>query len=418
MIGWGDKAMIGWGDKGDGVRPGRQSARSKLERQTSSMKVRRRCQQKSLRWTNFVYSWRVPRIRVPPTEPKKEPTERQPFIEVEQSQRSFYLTKLRARHLTNISYASVRNQSDEPGAVQRILNTRRIKDLQQYALERGEYPTSVVLNWVSKEHPLKPERDVLSIPNVTRCAQVIDGQHRIEGLRVAIAEDARVGDIEIPTSIYLHLDTAGCADIFLSINTEQRPVPPSLVQDLYGVTGQHQGDAATMRARDIAKLLNEEEEGPYAGLIKFPGMPRMRGGVALSTVVSALKPLVEEKGILERSGVTELSIQYNVIRNFFLALQEKYGSDWESVRENAFLFAAGFTGAIDFLGRNLVPECEKREHDFTKEFMASSLSINKKSLIKPSDTSGLSGTAAAARVRDLLVKQFLLKSATPVRIKT
>ncbi len=351
-----------------------------------------------------MYSSRVPRIRIPV--PVEAPSESQPFIEVKQPQRSFYLTKLHARHLTNISYASIRNQSDEPGAVQRILNTRRIAGLKEYALNRGEYPASVVLNWVSAKHRIEIVGGKLSIPNTARCAQVIDGQHRIEGLRVAIAENSNVGDIEVPVSIYLDLDTSACADIFLSINTEQRPVPPSLVTDLYGVAGQNQGDRATMRAKDIANMFHEEEGSPYQGLVKFPGMPRVRGGIALSTMVAAIKPLVEQKAILEQCKATELSIQFNLIKNFFLAIAEKYGSDWENARENAFLFSAGFTGAIEFFGSHMVPYCQKHDLNFKKEFISESLDLDKKSLLRPSDTSGKSGSAAAAHVREHLVKHF------------
>jgi len=42
-----------------------------------------------------------------------------------------------------------------------------------------------------------------------------------------------LGKLEIPVAFYQHLRTQECADIFLSINTEQKPVQRSLVFDLY-----------------------------------------------------------------------------------------------------------------------------------------------------------------------------------------
>src|ERR1700730_14932225 len=50
---------------------------------------------------------------------------------------------------------------------------------------------------------------------------------------------------------------------FCQINTEQKPVPRSLVYDLYGVASEEVIDPAAVRARDIASSLNEEKHSPY-----------------------------------------------------------------------------------------------------------------------------------------------------------
>ncbi|MCC6555964.1 MAG: DGQHR domain-containing protein [Polyangiaceae bacterium] len=338
------------------------------------------------------------------------------YIEVQQSSRRFFMTKIAAMKLVSISYASVRRQSSEEGAVQRILNPRRIAGLKSFALGGGDYPASFVLNWVSDTNPLRTEKGRLFIPSAERSAQIIDGQHRIAGLREALKEDPAVGTIEIPVSIYDHLDTPGCATIFLSINTEQRPVPPSLVLDLYGVTDEHGGDAAAMRAKDIAMMLHETEGSPYEALIKLPGAPRSHGGIALSTVVTAIKPLVADKGTLEQYGVGELEMQFKAILNFLASLQSKYGDSWYNLKENAFLFAAGFAGAMDFFRTRMVPYCGK-ESDFQQQFMAAALRIERKAFIRPADTSGLSGKAAASRVAELLTERFSPRAVPASAIK-
>ena len=337
-------------------------------------------------------------------------------IEVEQSKKRFFLTKLTAEKLVKISYASVRGHEEEEGAVQRILNPRRIASLKQFALERGIYPSSVVLNWVSEAEPLQRKDGGLLLPSVARVAQIIDGQHRIAGLREAISEDPSVGKVELPVSIYERLDTAGCAEIFLSINTEQRPVPRSLVIDLYGELSEDLIDRAALRARDIAMMLQESEESPYRELIKLPGAPRTHGGVALSTVVSAIKPLVEDKGILEQQGISELEMQFKAICNFLKALEKKYGDSWESKKDNAFLFGAGFTGAMEFFAKTLVPYCGK-DGDFTQEHMTAVLTMARDSLIRPSDTTGLSGRAAVAAIVERLKKCFSPKAPVMTTLK-
>lgn len=337
-------------------------------------------------------------------------------VAITQSQRTFFLTKMTAAKLTMISYASIRRQSDEDGAVQRILNTRRIASLKEFALNGGDYPSSVILNWVDDTQPLENKNGNLFIPSVERSAQIIDGQHRIAGLREAIKENEAIGAIEIPVSIYDHLDTRGCAAIFLSINTEQRPVPRSLVIDLYGEVGQATGDAASDRARDIVMMLNSTEESPYKDYIKLPGTPRSHGGIALSTAFTAIKPLVQDKGVLENYGIKELERQFRVILNFFSAIQSKYGDAWHSTKENAFLFGAGFTGAIEFFQTRLLPYCGQQS-DFRREFIEDALNIDLKSLIRPSDTTGRSGKEAISTVSELLKDRFVPKAASASAIR-
>ena len=138
---------------------------------------------------------------------------------------------------------------------------------------------------------------------------------------------------------YLFLDTQACADIFLSINTEQKPVAKSLVFDLYGIASATFVDPASVRARDIATALSTEKASPYYGLIRFPGAPKGQLGVDLSTVVTSVKPLVDDKGVLEAVDIEELEMQTRVLMNYLQALKSWYGSHW-SHRDNVFLSAS------------------------------------------------------------------------------
>ena len=145
---------------------------------------------------------------------------RLPFFRVQQWDKQLFLTRMTAGLLTKIAYASIRGVDSEPGAVQRYLNTRRISNIREFTLGRGDYPNAVVLNWVNRREPLRTEdEDTLIVSDAERSAQLIDGQHRVAGLKAAIEEDPSVSDLEIPVAIYEHLETTECANIFLSINT-------------------------------------------------------------------------------------------------------------------------------------------------------------------------------------------------------
>jgi hypothetical protein len=210
--------------------------------------------------------------------------------------------------------------------------------------------------------------------------------------------------LEIPVALYEGLDTRACADIFISINTEQKPVSKSLVFDLYGVSSEYLVDPAALRAKDIATALNDDSTSPYFQLIKFPGSPRMRGGIALSTAVTALKPLVEVKGALEQVGIKELERQTAVLFNLFDAIRQKYESEWSSA-DNPFIYASGFMGALDFFRNKLIDYCNLRK-SFTRETISNVLTLDSGHLILQSEVRGQSGSKSAAMIFDRLVECF------------
>lgn len=337
-------------------------------------------------------------------------------VVINQNARNFYLTKMSARDLIQISYASVRNRDMEDGAVQRLLNPRRIDSIKEFTINGGDYPSCIVLNWVDDKDQLQIADGVISVPIKDRVAQIIDGQHRVEGIRAAIKAQPSIGSLEVPVALYEHLSTQQCADIFLSINTEQKPVQRSLVFDLYGLASQHVIDPAAVRARDIATLLNEQEGSPFKGLIRLPGKDtantkkegkKLSTGVDLSTVVTSLKPLVEEKGIFEQVGVAELQMQTSALLNFFEVLKEWYGGLWLD-KDNVFLTAAGFSGAVDFVKNKLVFYC-KSKGSFEKSTIKEAMDLEPQAVILRSHLKGMQGRHALRAVSEMLVERFTPK---------
>src|SRR5262249_25110160 len=154
--------------------------------------------------------------------------------------------------------------------VQRLLNPSRINGIRDFTLAGGVFPTSIILNWTDTTNPIKTTSNRLILASNRNAAQIIDGQHRVLGLAAAIEKKASTKSMPLPVSIYNNLSTRDCADIFLSINTEQKPVARSLVFDLYSVASDYIVDPTTVRAGDVAKQLNEELGSAYYGFIKFP----------------------------------------------------------------------------------------------------------------------------------------------------
>ena len=233
----------------------------------------------------------------------------------------FYLCVLDCKTIVTISYVARRGETEEEGAVQRILNKSRITSISDYLLDGGFFPTNIILNIVDASAIVinEGERTIGLTPN-ERIAQVLDGQHRVAGMKEALKRDSQLGDVLFPVLLSVNLTTEQCADIFININTEQKTVPKSLIYDLYGLLNTSNSDYSIERGRDIAYSLNTEDESPYKGYIKFPGSPRFKGGIQLSSAVNAIKPLIRNRGEFERYQIHELKNQSKVLINYFMMI--------------------------------------------------------------------------------------------------
>jgi DNA sulfur modification protein DndB len=328
-------------------------------------------------------------------------------LEIRQTNHSFWLTYLSATVLTQVSYAAVRGRDEEIGAVQRALNTHRIASLKTFALRGGDYPVTVVLNWLNPEG-LELGPNALGFEAGDRIAQIIDGQHRIAGLAAAIDENPALGELSIPVAIYVGLTTQQCADIFLAINTEQKPAPKSLVYDLFGIAQKASVDVASLRARDIAISINESEGSPYYRELKMPGEKVRKGGVALSTAVAAIRPLAEPNGHFDRAGIKELEIQQAVVLNYLGALREEFGTYWES-KDNALKYASGFTGAMQFFANRIIPYC-KEQKSFKLNVIRHIIDFAFTGPILQSELKGLGGAQAVNKVYERMDEALNLPS--------
>lgn len=145
-----------------------------------------------------------------------------------------YTFVMKAKDLLPIQYVAVRGGSTEQGAVQRVLNKRRINDIKDFVLQGNSFVNSFILNWTDVNNQPKIKKDNIVLPLQGRRVQMLDGQHRIAGIQEAVNIDCKYGDLDVLVSMFIDLKTSDAAKIFLNINSEQKPVPKSLIYDLFG----------------------------------------------------------------------------------------------------------------------------------------------------------------------------------------
>lgn len=211
---------------------------------------------------------------------KAAPYEKSHCIEVSQPIGPFYVCKVKATKLVNLVFSmAAYSQNGKLSGVQRKLKDDRIKEIGLYCKatnatfpnsiilsanynENGEYVNDKSIRWYISE-------DQLIIPEKLKLASIIDGQHRIEGLREAIkSEDFE--DFDILCSVYFDMPFSQQAEVFTSINFNQKKVDKSVAYELFGYdldnTDKQFWSPDTL-AVYFARVLNNDPTSPLKGRI-------------------------------------------------------------------------------------------------------------------------------------------------------
>lgn len=161
-----------------------------------------------------------------------------PAAKVQQGTLQLYATSIKVRDLVAPGFYSVETlDPEDPNdtGYQRLLNSTRAKKLADY-ITRGQdtkdafLPTSVLLaTHKSLPYDEHTNRIVINTSDLGPFS-VVDGQHRLEGLKLAAQKDDRVLDFEVPVNIAVNLPRIAQMCHFLIVNTTQRSVDKSVEQ--------------------------------------------------------------------------------------------------------------------------------------------------------------------------------------------
>lgn len=318
-----------------------------------------------------------------------------------------YTQTMFVKDIVAVYYVAVRGMDKEKGAVQRVLNPRRIKEIREYILSGHIFYNTFILNWTNEKNNIEYNKGEISIPIIPSSAQVIDGQHRLEGLKAAMEINPSVGEKEVLVTLTKDITTKKAAEIFLNINTEQKPVPKSLIYDLYGLV-ESNAEHAINRAKDIVLELNENENSAYYKAIKFPGMPRGAGILDLSSFITTLKRYLDPTGAFFNYNLTDLERQKIIFLNYFNAIRHSYDKKdmWLVKSKNPFLQSAGVVAAIQFFMEYLLIKCSEKK-SFSTETFINLMQLDKQELLTQAMVKGMDGKSARQTVKDYLESAML-----------
>lgn len=198
----------------------------------------------------------------------------------------------------------------------------------------GLFPTAVVL---AARSPLKYEGEKLTI---TVPLQVIDGQHRIAGLRYAIEEKGTVelDEFPIPFVIIEVAELLVEMTQFRIINGTAKQVRTDLVNAILTATAAKKGDSAVAEkdrwkvvVTKVVEKLDKTPDSPWHSLILMPdeaGSPKGSGGkiVRATSFMTSLGPVyswLKEFGFLEQCG--DLNSEADVVFDVVVAYWQAVG---------------------------------------------------------------------------------------------
>lgn len=311
-----------------------------------------------------------------------------------------YVFKVQVKEILPLYYVAVRGRDDEEGAVQRVLNTKRIDQIANYVLKGNMFLNTFILNWSNANCPLTIDKNII-IPKKPNSLQVIDGQHRLEGIKKACDQNPACGEHDILVVLTNRLTTSLAAEIFLNINSEQKQVPKSLVYDLFGEL--RDADYNISRARELSEAINLDINSPFYQTAKMPGTVN-KGKIDFATMVSALKDYLKEDGVFDQYGLNEFETQYKVLFNFHTVLRDAYGEKWIDY-ENPFFTSAGYFALTKFFVDKIIPACALK-HSFEVSVMKELMDFNQCELLFRNEIKNAQGKGQRQAVYSFLMNVF------------
>jgi DGQHR domain-containing protein len=164
-----------------------------------------------------------------------------PAALVKQGMLTLYSTSLKVSDLLIQNFYSVETldpDDENDKGYQRLLNKARAKRLADYIVGGQEtkdafLPTSIFMA-THKNIDFNPTNNTIEI-NIDTIGpfSIVDGQHRVEGLKMAAEKDSRVLDFEVPVNIAINLPRIAQMCHFLIVNTTQKSVEKGVEQRIY-----------------------------------------------------------------------------------------------------------------------------------------------------------------------------------------
>ena len=341
------------------------------------------------------------------------------YLSVRQPIGDFYLTSLEASVLAKISDATARGE--HPDAVQRELSQKRIKEIAEYCSDTdATFPTPIIIA-VDLSSNVNIDEDYIYFDENDIIGDVIDGQHRLEGLK----KSNYINDFQLPVVFMFDLEPYQRAYVFSIINSKQTRVNMSLIYDLFALSKVR---SPYKTCHEIARALNKESTSPFYRRLKMLGKKSKDQEYASLSQGTFIKYFLEliskdpdkdsrdiKKDIkleedlnlpLRRYFIDENDpVIHKVILNLFSGLREVFTQEWEDPNRFILSKSIGFGAIIKIfptLYKEGIKENDLSQEFFVKEFNKIKINLDQKGIKITSKNYGSNEQARTKLTKDFL----------------
>ncbi len=286
--------------------------------------------------------------------------------------KTFYSFVTTPRHLLKIAFVNHRTLDDPEGhpTYQRLIQKTRLRDIGNFIVEGGYFPNNLLISFIKEPRFDILEKDIhtdvhygqLYLPSTYKSAWIIDGQHRLYGY--ANLPEKHL-DEKLVVVAFDGLKKNEEANLFVTINHEQRSVPKNLLDDLEGQLkwgSEDPNERIGALAARILQQVNRDLSSPFYNRFTAEGLkstnkacltlPQVKSGIRRSKLVGiAVTKSDYEKGLLcgSTDNATLLRAQ-KVFNGYFGAISNADIVRWDKGREGRICTNEGVQAFTLLLG--------------------------------------------------------------------
>jgi len=235
---------------------------------------------------------------------------------VEQGENHFFVGAMKASDLLDRTQVD-HFVSGHPDGYQRNLSEARARSFGRFMDSGGISPASILLNM--RDADINEETEgFINIPDDIPI-WVVDGQHRMGGIRFAVERDPSLNNLEFPIIIMNQKSSYEEAKQFVIINKTQKGVRTDLAERFLMRAVQEEGREKLFEMREtgalrtilkdvewvtkaieIADILNGDKKHPWYGKIQLPNSPKIGTTVSQKAFTDSLEPVLKDTFFLGR----------------------------------------------------------------------------------------------------------------------
>lgn len=264
---------------------------------------------------------------------------------IEQGNTSIYVGLMNVRDLLDQAEVDM-FVSGHPDGYQRALSQARARAFGRFIAGGGVSPSSILINIRDGEIIENPD-GTLNLPEeVTKW--IVDGQHRMEGLRFAIERDPTINGLEFPVVIMNQNSDYEEAKQFVVINKTQKGVRTDLAERfiMRAVKEEGRDKLVTMRESgvlrsilknvewvsktiEIADILNSDKTHTWYGRVRLPNEPKDGTTIAQKSFTDSLEPVIKNS-FFQGKNVQHIAA---ALGNYWDAISELCEDAFDSPRD-------------------------------------------------------------------------------------